>query len=118
RSGRAAVSQLTWFNREGKITGTTGPQGSYFRVELSPDAQRVATVNMWGDVPEYRVMESGQGSFLRIARSNRNITLGGGLLWSRDNEHILYRAKKPGAEGASLVEHRTNTSGEMREIDP
>jgi serine/threonine protein kinase len=116
RSGRAAMSQLTWFDREGHIAGTTGPSSSYFRVELSPDAQRVATVTFFGELPEYRVLESGQSGFLRIARSSRDLALGGGILWSRNNEHVLYRTQKPGEQDAALVEHLASTTGESRVI--
>ena len=118
RPGRAVLSQLTWFDRDGKSTGTTGPPGSYFRVELSPNGQRVATVTLWGEVPEYRVMESGQSSVLRIARSTRDLVLGNGLLWSRDNEHLLYRSKKAGDQQAFLVEHMATASGTSRPLSP
>jgi len=114
RQGRAVVSELTWLDREGKILGKTGPQGSFFRVELSPDGQRIATVTVSGEVAEYRVMESGQTGALRIARTSKDLAIGGGLLWSRDNANLYYRAKKAGESKAFLVEHVANATGHMR----
>ena len=38
----AALSQLTWFDRNGKPVGTTGAPGSYGNARLSPDGRRVA----------------------------------------------------------------------------
>jgi len=34
--------RLTWFDRHGKITGTTGPPGLYRTLTISPDGKRVA----------------------------------------------------------------------------
>ena len=36
------VSRLTWFDREGKVTGNLGPAGTYANPNLSPDGKRVA----------------------------------------------------------------------------
>jgi len=38
-----SLSQLTWFDRNGKALGTVGAYGSYNNVRLSPDGRRVAT---------------------------------------------------------------------------
>jgi hypothetical protein len=110
------LSQLTWFDRQGNIIGTAGPPGSYLRVDLSPDGERVATVTFWGDVPEYRVMEKGKSGFQRIARGARNLSLGGGLLWSLDNTHLLYHGQKIGEQGTYLTECVASPSAESRTI--
>lgn len=39
----ASLSQLTWYDRSGKLTGAVGVPGSYNNVRLSPDGRRVAT---------------------------------------------------------------------------
>ena len=39
----ASLSQLTWFDRGGKLAGTVGKPASYSNVRLSPDGRRVAT---------------------------------------------------------------------------
>ena len=118
RPGKAVLSRLTWFDREGNITGTTGPPGSYFRVELSPNGQRIAVVSLRGDVPEYRVMESGQSGFLKIARSAPDAILGAGLLWEPDSDHILYRLMKPSAKQSSLMRHLASTAGGAHDLGP
>jgi hypothetical protein len=118
RHGKAVLSQLTWFDREGKVIGTTGPPGSYFRVEISPDGKHVATVSLWGEVPEYRIMESGEAASLRIARATRDVSIGGGIVWSHDSAHLYYRTKKASDAGPSLVEHEPNSSAQARVISP
>jgi Tol biopolymer transport system component len=45
RSGAAATTQLTWFDRAGKTLGMLGPPGSYTYVRLSPDEKRVVVAN-------------------------------------------------------------------------
>jgi Tol biopolymer transport system component len=39
----AALSQLIWFDRNGKSTATVGPRAWYDNVRLSPDGRRIAT---------------------------------------------------------------------------
>jgi hypothetical protein len=38
-----SISQLTWYDRSGKQSGTVRMPGSYNNVRLSPDGRRVAT---------------------------------------------------------------------------
>jgi len=40
--GTANNTQLTWFDRAGKILGTIGQPGSYQSLAISPDGSRVA----------------------------------------------------------------------------
>jgi Tol biopolymer transport system component len=42
RPGRAAVSQITWFDRQGKEIATAGPPAPFRSIRLSPDEKRVA----------------------------------------------------------------------------
>jgi hypothetical protein len=42
RPGRAAVSQITWFDRQGKEIATAGPPAPFRSLRLSPDEKRVA----------------------------------------------------------------------------
>jgi hypothetical protein len=41
RPGKAALSQLTVFDRDGKSVGTAGPSGSYVSATLSPDERQL-----------------------------------------------------------------------------
>jgi eukaryotic-like serine/threonine-protein kinase len=42
RAGASALSQLAWFNREGKQIGTIGDPAAYSSIELSPDRKRAS----------------------------------------------------------------------------
>jgi Tol biopolymer transport system component/tRNA A-37 threonylcarbamoyl transferase component Bud32 len=44
-----SVSQLTWFDREGKALSTVGPAGKYNDLSLSPDETRLAVTRREGD---------------------------------------------------------------------
>jgi Tol biopolymer transport system component len=44
RQTSAEKTQLTWFDRSGKASGTLGPVGDYWGIQLSPDNKRVAAV--------------------------------------------------------------------------
>jgi eukaryotic-like serine/threonine-protein kinase len=44
RQTSAEQTQLTWFDRGGKPSGTLGPVGDYWGIQLSPDNKRVAAV--------------------------------------------------------------------------
>jgi hypothetical protein len=48
RPGKAAVSQLTVFDRQGTPVGTAGPPGSYTSVALSPDEKQLLLVSSDG----------------------------------------------------------------------
>jgi Tol biopolymer transport system component len=87
----ASLSQLTWFDRSGKPTGTVGKSGSYSNVSLSPDGRRVATdqtdpdgrrIDIW-------IHEPAQGAATRL-------TFDSGTdqqpVWSPDGKQILFSA--------------------------
>src|SRR6476646_8522167 len=42
RSAPFVLSQLTWFDRAGKVLSKLGPLGDHGNLELSPDGSRVA----------------------------------------------------------------------------
>jgi Tol biopolymer transport system component len=89
-SGTDGLAQPTWFDRTGKVLGTTGPPCLPDLVELSPDGKRVLLRTVAHD--------SGYG----IAESNRNgfVPLPGitdGPLWMPRTSHVMYRRKEGGS---------------------
>jgi Tol biopolymer transport system component len=85
----ASPSQLTWFDRSGKPTGTVGMPGSYSNVRLSPDGRRVAAdqtdpdgrrIDIW-------IHEPARGATTRLTFDP---SLHQAPVWSPDGRQILF----------------------------
>jgi hypothetical protein len=100
RPGRAALSQVTAFDRQGKILGTTGRPGAYSDLALSPDERHVLVssfVRGW-------LMEVGQPGQLALPGSAR------WLGWSAEGAQLI------GFDDSGFVEMPATGSGEIRHL--
>jgi Tol biopolymer transport system component len=87
-------SQLTWYDRTGKMTGTVGKPAVTGAVRLSPDGTKVATdPKEADDRQDILVYDLAQGTSLRL-------TDGPGTssepVWSPDGERIAFHAHRDG----------------------
>jgi len=98
RAGKAALSQITVFDRQGKAIATAGSPGSVDSVVLSPDETRVlaSTDRHW-------IMDVGQPG--RLALPDAQQWFG----WSPDGSKLL------GRRGQEFVEMPAAGSGEVRQ---
>jgi len=105
RSADAAPSQLTWFDRQGKVLGTLGETGEYTGIAISPDGMRVA-VNRTEP-------QTGEDIWLyELARGvNTRLTFQGGSypVWSPDGSRIVFESTR-GSRG-DLYEKLSNGGG-------
>lgn len=100
RPGRAAVSQVTVFDRQGKLQGTTGRPGPYSDLALSPDEKHVlvsSAIRGW-------LMEVGQPGQLALPASARWFG------WSADGAQLI------GFDDSGFVEMPAAGSGEIRHL--
>jgi serine/threonine protein kinase/Tol biopolymer transport system component len=85
----APLSQLTWFDRGGKLAGTVGVLGSYNNVRLSPDGRRVATdqTDPDGRQDDIWVHEPARGTLIRLTFDPSGPQA---PIWSPDGKQILF----------------------------
>lgn len=114
RSGSVARSQLVWFDRSGKQTGTVGEPGALTRVELSPDGTRAAVTvsdveeglirgqNLW-------IYNASSGARQQFTFEQRG-SYGYVASWSPDGSRIAFSAAYTG-ERWDLMEKVSNGAG-------
>ena len=99
RPGRAALSQVTVFDRQGKLLGTTGRPGPYSDLVLSSDEKHVLVSGSEG---RGWLMEVGQPGQLALPGSAR------WLGWSADGAQLI------GFDDSGFVEMPATGSGDIR----
>ena len=102
RPGRAAVGQVTVFDREGNEIETAGPEGTVASIALSPDGTRLLADGEW---------------LLRPNQPGRN-PLGAGYwwIWSPDGSGLLGSLED--GPPWQIFERPVDGSGEPRELGP
>jgi eukaryotic-like serine/threonine-protein kinase len=111
-----SISQLTWFDRSGKLVGVVGASGSYNNVRLSPDGRRVATDQT---DPDGRKIDIWVHEPARSARTR--LTFDPGVdqtpIWSPDGKQILFGSNRK--IGFQLILKKADGSGSEEQVaDP
>ena len=105
-AGRAALAQLTWFDRKGKVLGTPGPPCLPETVHLSPDEEHVLAYTVT-DRLGYSIVEANRSGYVSLP----GMTIA--PLWMPNSAHILYARK----EGSSYrVLERAAGGGAEKEL--
>jgi eukaryotic-like serine/threonine-protein kinase len=89
----ASLSQLTWFDRSGKSSGTVGTPGIYNNVRLSPDGRRVAAdqTDANGRNIDIWVHQPAQGATTRLTFDPSAHQT---PIWSPDGKQILFSVNR------------------------
>ena len=108
-SGRVGNSQLTWFDRSGKMTGAIGAARTYDHPAISPDGNSVASESRdpqtgFSDIWRYDLVRGTSSRFTFNSRENRN------PVWSPDSSHIAFYSG-PGGTGG-LYQRAASGAGE------
>jgi Tol biopolymer transport system component len=93
----ASISQLTWYDRSGKSSGTVGALGSYNNVRLSPNGRRIATdqTDADGRNIDVWIYDPARGAATRLTFDP---SLDQTPIWSPDGKQVLFASnrKQPG----------------------
>jgi Tol biopolymer transport system component len=93
---RAASDRpLTWYDRDGKVLGTVGEPGDYYRdFALSPDGARLAVAKDRGDLSNIWLLDLSRG------RAGTRFTFGSLVdtspVWSPDGSRIVFSSNRDG----------------------
>ena len=87
--------RLTWFDRDGRLLGTVGPEGNYIDFRLSPDEGRVAAtvVNPKFGRTDIWLTDIARGNTSRLTSG---YSLNASPIWSPDGTRIIYRTVRKG----------------------
>ncbi len=105
------AGQLTWFDREGRRSGTVDQEGEYLDFRLSPDENRVAAslINPRSGDVDIWLSDIARGSTSRLTSGRLNLA----AVWSPDGSRIVYR-KAP--RGTSEIFQRSASGGGKDEL--
>jgi eukaryotic-like serine/threonine-protein kinase len=98
RGAARATTRLTWFDRAGNITATTGAPGRYLTLALAPDDRRVA-VSLASGTNENRaiwILDSARGGMSRMTFDAVDDT---SPVWSPDGSRIAFHSVRPDGSG-------------------
>jgi predicted Ser/Thr protein kinase len=115
RPGKAALGQLTWFDRKGRALGVAGPPEAWGQISLSPNEQHVAAFVDYAGIGECRVLEANKSGFARLALSAPNRITGWGCLWIPGSNDILYTEQ---SGGKLTLMQQSAAGGGIRELGP
>jgi serine/threonine protein kinase/Tol biopolymer transport system component len=93
QAGEESGSRLTWFDRNGKLTGVLGDSARYTGVQISPDGKKVAaTVGIGGnqDIWIYDIARVLPTRFTFDPADER------GAVWSPDNSRVVFSSSRKG----------------------
>jgi serine/threonine protein kinase/Tol biopolymer transport system component len=95
--GGGEASQLSWFDRGGKVLGRVGEQGTYLALTLSPDGTRAAVTRLYspGLTVALWLLDLSRDTNTLFTFGPSNATLG---VWSPDSSRIIFGSNRNGVD--------------------
>jgi len=110
-AGEAATgSQLVWYDRNGKETGTLGENDHYKNVAISRDGSRVVADTISAKESKIRILDArGTRTLMTLGNSD-----GGAPTWSPDGRQIYFTSNANGPQ--DIYMRAADGSGEEKEV--
>ena len=103
-------SQLVWYGRDGKVTGTLGENDRYKNVAISRDGSRVVADTISVKESKIRILDS-RGSRILMTLGNSD---GAGPTWSADGKQIFFTSTANGPQ--DIYVKAADGSGEEKPV--
>jgi eukaryotic-like serine/threonine-protein kinase len=91
--------ELTWFDRNGRRTGTIGERGPYTQVVLSPSGRRAAVVRSGAGEGDIWQIDLATGIFSRLTMDP---AIESDPAWSPDERWLAFSSTQPGRQSVFL----------------
>ena len=113
RTGRQALTtQLTWYDRAGRLIERAGQPGAYRNPKLSPDGERVAleVVDPQGHNQDIWILELPRGMLSRLTFDPHNDIY---PVWSPDSSRIAFGSDRDAGKFAIYEKQANGSTGEQ-----
>jgi eukaryotic-like serine/threonine-protein kinase len=112
RAGVGVDTELTWMDRTGRLLGTLGEVGGFYRPAISPDGTRVAVGVKFADAREkIWIYDTARSTRIPLVNGDSGPSMYSPV-WSPDGQRLAYRENL--GKTSRLLLHNSDGSGEEK----